>query len=77
MDFKKCICPNDFLLSILKDVLHTFAQKKAHPYTFMRGQNKLIWVSFIGLQNYFLFAIAGMIMEVCDVEVEPAFSFAI
>ena len=38
---------------------------------------ELFQVSLIGFQKFFLFWVAGMILNVWDVELEPAISFGI
>ena len=49
--------------------------KVARPCTHLRGLIELFQVSLIGFQKFFLFWVAGMILEAWDVELESVTSF--
>ena len=72
--FQKFFLPNDFSLNIMKDILHTFAQKvslaPSRAVHVLIREDKLNYFKFPSLdfKNSFLFWIAGIILEAWNVE---------
>ena len=68
---KTFFLPNDFLLSIMKDILHAFAQKKFSglvqgcPCTYPRERLRFFQVFLIGFRKFFLFWNSLVISSQC------------
>ena len=73
----------------MKDSLHSFKTHytvlfknvsgpvQARPCIYPRGYIELYPVSLTGFQKFFLFCVAGIILEAWDVEFESAHFFAV
>ena len=66
----------------MKDLLHTFAQEvpgsvQGCPCTYPSRQIELFQIFLVEFQKFFLFWLAGLILEALDVELEAAISFGI
>ena len=77
--FQIFFLPDDFSLSIVKDLLHTLSKKVSlalsRPVHVLIQVDKLNYFKFplIGFQKFFLICVAGMILEARDEELERAY----
>ena len=74
--FQKFFFPNDYK----RPITHFFSKSisgpvQVRPCTYLRGRIELFQVSLIGFQKFFMFWVAGMILDAWDVELESANSF--